>query len=372
MKRIIHITVLSILLVSPVYLSAHRYGDRPVIQLAVLLDTSNSMDGLINQAKSQLWKIVSETGSISRHGEEPVLEVALYEYGNDGLSAFHGYLRQVLPFTTDLDYVSQKLFELRTNGGSEFCGKVIMDANRKLDWFDEDSTLKLIFIAGNEPFSQGPVAYERAVGAAHRNGITVNTIFCGNYYEGVQTGWQHGARIGGGSYMNIDTDYSYSYIQAPQDERIRELNRRLNDTYLGYGAMGKEKKEMQEAQDENAASMNMGSLLERAKVKSSSRYNNSQWDLVDAYTEGEMDLASVDSNDLPPEMQGLDAEEREAYVEEKLEERRSIQAEIDLLSAERDAYVQEQVRESENGGALDTAVIEALSAAARAKGFELE
>ena len=27
---------------------------RPVIQLALLLDTSNSMDGLINQAKSQL------------------------------------------------------------------------------------------------------------------------------------------------------------------------------------------------------------------------------------------------------------------------------------------------------------------------------
>ena len=30
------------------------------IQLALLLDTSNSMDGLIDQAKSQLWKIVNE------------------------------------------------------------------------------------------------------------------------------------------------------------------------------------------------------------------------------------------------------------------------------------------------------------------------
>ena len=28
--------------------------------LALLLDTSNSMDGLIDQAKSQLWKIVNE------------------------------------------------------------------------------------------------------------------------------------------------------------------------------------------------------------------------------------------------------------------------------------------------------------------------
>jgi uncharacterized protein with von Willebrand factor type A (vWA) domain len=30
------------------------------IQLAILLDTSGSMDGLIDQAKSQLWKIVNE------------------------------------------------------------------------------------------------------------------------------------------------------------------------------------------------------------------------------------------------------------------------------------------------------------------------
>ncbi len=32
----------------------------PLIQLAILLDTSNSMDGLIAQAKTQLWQIVNE------------------------------------------------------------------------------------------------------------------------------------------------------------------------------------------------------------------------------------------------------------------------------------------------------------------------
>ena len=45
------------------------FGDRSIpnenpnsntIQLAILLDTSNSMDGLIDQAKTQLWKIVNE------------------------------------------------------------------------------------------------------------------------------------------------------------------------------------------------------------------------------------------------------------------------------------------------------------------------
>ena len=55
------------------------------IQLAILLDTSNSMDGLIGQAKSQLWKVVNELARSKRHGVHPSLEVALFEYGNDGL-----------------------------------------------------------------------------------------------------------------------------------------------------------------------------------------------------------------------------------------------------------------------------------------------
>ena len=372
MKRNIRIVTVLLCTLIPVFASAHQYGDRPVIQLAVLLDTSNSMDGLINQAKSQLWKIVSETGRLKKHGEEPVLEVALYEYGNDSLSAFGGYIRQVVPFTTDLDHVSQKLFELWTNGGSEYCGQVISKANRQLDWYDDDDTLKLIFIAGNEPFDQGPVQYVRAAQAAKRRGITVNTIFCGGYEEGIHTSWQHGAHITGGKYMNIDSDYSYSYIRAPQDERIGELNRRLNETYLGYGASGEEKKELQSRQDANASSMNQGSFLDRAKVKSSRNYSNSDWDIVDAYTEGEVDLEKMDEADLPPEMKALDPDEREAFVSRKLEERKSIQEEIVRLSRERDEYVKEQMESETVENALDTAVIDALTTAAEDKGFELE
>lgn len=40
---------------------APEHFDGPVIQLALLLDTSNSMDGLIDQARSRLWQIVNET-----------------------------------------------------------------------------------------------------------------------------------------------------------------------------------------------------------------------------------------------------------------------------------------------------------------------
>lgn len=35
-------------------------GQRPSADVAILLDTSNSMDGLINQARSQIWNIVQQ------------------------------------------------------------------------------------------------------------------------------------------------------------------------------------------------------------------------------------------------------------------------------------------------------------------------
>ena len=95
------------------------------VQVSILFDTSGSMDGLIDQAKSRIWNIVNEISSLQYEGESPALEFALYRYGNDGLSATSNYIEQLLDLTSDMDAISQKLFALTTNGGSEYCGAVI-------------------------------------------------------------------------------------------------------------------------------------------------------------------------------------------------------------------------------------------------------
>src|SRR5687767_734244 len=137
------------------------------IMLALLLDTSNSMDGLIEQAKSQLWKIVNElAGAQCIDGTRPDIKIALYEYGNDGLPSSEGYIRLVSPLTTDLDVISEKLFALRTNGGNEYCGYVINTSLKQLDWSQSMADLKMIFIAGNEPFTQGPIHFQTACALA--------------------------------------------------------------------------------------------------------------------------------------------------------------------------------------------------------------
>lgn len=68
---------------------------------------------LIDQAKSQLWKIVNELAVSKKNGKSIELFVALYEYGNDGLSPQEGYIRKITPFTQDLDKISDELFKLK-------------------------------------------------------------------------------------------------------------------------------------------------------------------------------------------------------------------------------------------------------------------
>ena len=121
----------------------------PKIQIAILLDTSNSMDGLIAQAKAQLWEIVNDFIHVKQNGVTPTLEVALYQYGNDNLDRKDYWIELLTHFTTDLDLVSQKLFSLKTNGGDEYCGAVIRQAVKELEWSDRRDDFRLIFIAGN-------------------------------------------------------------------------------------------------------------------------------------------------------------------------------------------------------------------------------
>lgn len=347
---------------------------KPVVQIALLLDTSNSMDGLIDQARTQLWKIVNEFIVLKRQGKRPELQVALYEYGNDNLPADKGHMRQVVPLTTDLDKVSEELFALKTRGGYEFCGMVIQLAAQELSWSGSKDALKLIFIAGNEPFTQGTVDFHKSCAAAIAKGVAVNTIYCGPYEEGVATDWKNGAALADGSYMNIDQNQQVAHVDAPQDKEIARLGAELNNTYIPYGAQGRSGQARQEAQDSNALSAAKGAAVQRAVSKASGYYNNASWDLVDGVKQGQIKLAEVDEKALPENLQKMSADERKVYVETKLKEREKLQQTISQLSEERKQYVAKKMAELSKGGSqtLDAAMIAVIRQQASQKGLKAE
>lgn len=339
------------------------------IQIALLLDTSNSMDGLISQAKSQLWTLVNELSEGKKGGRAPIIELALYEYGNSNISVSKGYVRRVLSLTTDLDDVSEKLFALSTNGGQEYAGKAILTSLEELEWSNSKDDMRLIIIAGNEPFTQGPISYETACGRARRGGVIIDTIHCGDESEGIKGKWKDGADCAGGIYMTINQDEKSVHIPSPFDDEIVQLNKKLNDTYYGYGAQGNAFKERQMVQDSNAAAMSPSVQVKRAKSKASAAYTNESWDVVDAYKKDESAIMEMEESQLPTELKGKSAQERKTFIEEKSAEREALKTQISELAAKQKTFVTEKRKSMAATQTLDNVMVNAVRKQAVAQGF---
>ncbi|MEO1448180.1 MAG: vWA domain-containing protein [Bacteroidota bacterium] len=347
----------------------------PRIQVALLLDISGSMDGLIDQAKTQLWQIVNELGKASFQTEAPQLEIALFAYGGDHLDPKLGFVEQLTPLSQDLDLISEKLFELRTNGGEEYCGQAIQTALETLKWSQQSHDLRMIFIAGNEPFSQGPVLFRQVCLEAKKQGILVNTIFCGDYLEGVELQWQRGAELSEGQYMHIDHNQEYAQVATPYDSTIVALNTRLNDTYITYGWEGSGRQARQIAQDRNAKSIGgLSNLVTRSVSKANKAYKNSSWDLVDLTLDhnGTFDFNKIPEDALPDSLKGLEPEAIKAIVEEKATLRRQIQDDINTTNEKREAFLVQLKDSLSQTNTLDQALLHTIRKQAETKNYRFE
>lgn len=328
------------------------------------------MDGLIDQAKAQLWDIVNELSYAKCGNQKPNLQIALYEYGNDRLNSEEGYIRQVLAFSDDLDDISKELFSLTTNGGEEYCGQVIQTSLNQLSWGKNADDLKLIFIAGNEPFSQGKVNYKDASTNANEKDVTINTIFCGNFNQGVSSHWKDGAQLTHGDYMAINQNKATVHIASPYDDAILILNKKLNKTYIAYGTKGSRKMAMQAEQDMNASGYSKANAVKRTVSKSSHLYKNKSWDLVDAVEQEEVVIETINDDALPKELKGKTKTEIKDYVAKKSKEREAIQNEIAALNIERKSYISKQKSVSSNN--LENAMTKAIKEQAKRKKYTWE
>jgi hypothetical protein len=339
------------------------------IDLAICLDTSGSMSGLINSARTKLWQIVSELATAK---PRPHLRVALLTYGTPSYGAEGGWVRLNLDLTDDLDRVYQQLMALGTNGGTEYVARVTRRAVESLSWDRRRDTYRVIFVAGNESADQDPaLRNEDVCREAVLRGVIVNTIYCDNG-GGDAEGYRRVARLAEGRFAAIDQNRGTVTVATPYDKKLAELSAELNGTYVAYGARAREAAANQRAQDRNAASMGAPVAAERAAAKASSMYRNYSWDLVDARKEEGFELEEVAEEELPENMRKMTEEERAAYLDGMAKRRAELQAEIKEVSAERRAYVEAEMkkRSLSDAAAFDRAVRESVRAQAEEKGFE--
>lgn len=339
------------------------------VDLAICLDTSGSMNGLIDSARQGIWAIVNDFALAK---PAPKLRVALLTYGNDGHNKENGWVEVQTAFTEDLDLVSQKLFALTTNGGTELVGRVVQTSLDRLEWTTAQSALKLIVVAGNESADQDQEcsfrdACRRAIGA----GVMINSIYCGDPNDQLAPAWREVAQLADGKFHAIDKDNGAVAIETPFDAQIQALNAQVNKTYVPYGAEGKRAWANQEAQDRNASGLNSQVAAERAMCKTTGSYDNSQWDLLDACRAQKVKLSELKPEDLPEALRGKTPAELEKHVATLQAERDGLHQKIQDLSAKRQKAVEEEMakRALDPTKSFDYAVRQAVRAQAEAKGI---
>lgn len=315
----------------------------PKIQAAILLDVSGSMQGLIEQAKAQLWNMMNVMGRVHCAQGTPQIEVALYEYGRRTNSQEDGFVRQVSPFTTDLDSLSKLLFGLTIDGSEEHCAHAIYQSLTGLNWDTSAASYKVIFIAGNEDFMQGKVAYEKACAEARKKGVIVNTIYCGPRNRGIDERWDLGNQCGNGNYTNIHHNLKLEDAPTPFDSLLLTLNKEFNGTYLPFGRRGARAFAQQAEVDTLNFGISRKVAARRVMVKSQARlYQNDHWDLVDAVQKDSTVLSRVNSSSLPDSLQEKSMEQLRQVVADKRAQRAQLRQQISIVQQKRETYLAEE------------------------------
>ena len=337
------------------------------VDLVIALDTSSSMDGLIDAARAKLWDVVN---LLAHAKPEPQLRVGLISYGNDGYDRRVGWVRKDAELTTNLDDVYAKLFALRTNGGTEYVARAVHDATGDMKWDQDPGTLKIIFVAGNEPANQDPqIPVDRALGEARQKGIFVNAIYCGGDGAYEAAGWRQVASLGSGKYAAIDQNRVVA-INTPMDGELARLSNELNKTYVGYGAIAHEKAANQAAMDAASTTAGAPVAASRAAAKASPLYRNDDWDLVDAAKHGKKDVGRMKAEELPAPMRSMNGDERQHFLDGKARERAELQKRIAELSQQRDRFIAAERRKQAAGPkTFDDAVTSSVRTEAESTGF---
>lgn len=341
------------------------------IDLAICLDTSGSMSGLIEAAKQKLWAIVND---LALAEPTPRLRVALLTFGNNGHSEEDGWVKIDSGLTEDLDTISQQLFALSTNGGEEYVGRVVHYASTQLDWHPSDDTLKLIVVAGNESADQDQqMPFRDVCRDTIGRGIMINSIYCGDPADNIAPGWREVAKLADGQFASIDHNNGTVVITTPFDDQITELSAAVNETYLPVGEAGEWGRFNQTAQDANAVTLNSAASAARAQTKANALYNCS-WDLIDACKMGQLKLEEVKEEDLPENMRSMTMEERRAYIDQMQEKRAGIQKQINDLGQQRQGFIDQRMREGgfDEDNSFDYVIRGAIRSQAETKGFKFK
>jgi hypothetical protein len=343
---------------------------KPRLEVCFVLDTTGSMGGLIEGAKQKIWSIAND---MARAKPTPEIRLGLVAYRDRR----DEYVTRTFDLTNDIDAIYGHLRSFQAAGGGdepESVNEALQDAVRKMSWSQDRKVLKIIFLVGDAPphmdYVDGP-KYPEVCQEAVKRDLIINTVQCGNI-ERTTPFWTEIAQLSEGSYAAIAQSGNMVAIATPMDIELADLNRKLGKTLVAYGAEPARRAvaAKQLAAETAPASVAADRLAFNARAGVAVQ---GEGELLGGLSSGKVKLESLDKDQLPAELQKLDANELKAAIGKKQTERTELQARIQELTRERDNYIaSEHKRQAKlgKGDSFDEKVAASIRAQAARKGIE--
>jgi Mg-chelatase subunit ChlD len=330
----------------------------PRVEVVFCLDTTGSMGGLIEGAKTKIWAICNQIASGKPSPDLKVGLVAFRDKGDD-------YITKVYDLTDNLDEVYANLKTFKAAGGGDFpehVNQALFDSVHKIKWSKDDDTLRILFLVGDAPPHmdyKDDVKYPESCKKACEKGIIINTIQCGDYEETTKY-WKDICAKAEGSYVKIAADGGVQpVVQTPFDKRLAEINGEMAKTTVVYGDRDTQAKGEQLAKD--AGALPAPAAAERAAFNGK-KAQNAAYDLVDCLRQNKVKLEDIKKEHLPAEMQKMTLDEQKAHIKKLEEKRGELQKEAVDLDKKRADYIAKKQSEDKdkNKSAFDNQVLEIL------------
>lgn len=330
----------------PVEDIAKRLEEAPVVDVVFVLDTTGSMNGLIDTAREKIWSIASTMTSAQ---QSPDIRIGLVAYRDRG----EDYVTQVVDLSDDIDSVYATLMDYEADGGGdgpESVNQALHDAINKMSWSQNRQAYQTVFLVGDaEPHMDysNDIQYPEILAQAKRKNIVVNAIQCGNETATTQH-WQKIAGIGGGRYFQVEQAGGAIAVATPFDEAIATLSAKLDDTRLYFGSM-EDKARMHEKELATGKLNTESSITSRARrgvfnSTTSGRKNRlGDNELVEAVTSGSVSLEDLEQDALPKSLQTMKPEEQREEIASIAKQRMELESRITDLANERSLYLMEKV-----------------------------
>lgn len=320
------------------------------LEVVFCADFSGSTNGMVKELQNSVWASVNQL-----ENENPNLEVkyGLVGFGRKSFNKENNYSEVIHQLGTPINDIGYSLVNLLEviQSCDAYPQKAMNDCVKRIKWSKEDNVKKMIFFIGNGgiPMKQMELELKKA----HKIGIDITPIYFKpkpNYNNGKEA-WESLAKKLNKDLVVAVPNQSKIVFKKYYDEAfIRESGSKLSNTYLGYGTKGRLSVKRFNKMVEELKGSSLENYEEMLIFQSSESVQgaNSDWDLVDLYSKGNLNFNNLNKSDLPLFLQGFNETQLKKYLALKLKERNLIVTKLRLELGKRNEYIHRKHKKSQH------------------------